>query len=151
MTLDPKLEAVVAFRAFRPEDMKMVSDTWLKSFRDSPWAGCVTNDQYFEVHYETLRQLFVRGARILVACSKGDADQILGWVCVEDVPGGAAVHYVYVKDCGVRRRGLAKELVRRALENKPPGRRFYTFRTRASASLFSDWQHAPEIVRRKAR
>lgn len=148
MKLDPKLEELVAFRPFRPEDMRCVCDNWLRGFRDSPWAGCVTNDQYFEVYSETLRQLFVRGTKILVACNKNDVDQILGWVAIEDVKGGVAVHFVYTKD-GFRRMGLASELVRRALADKDPGRRFYTFRTRASGYLFADWQHEPAIVRRK--
>lgn len=154
MRFDPKLEAVTAFRAFRPEDMKCVTDNWLKAFRDSPYAGCVTNDQYFDVHYETLRQLFTRGTKILVACNKDDVDQIIGWVAVEDVKGGVAVHFVYVKD-GFRKRGLGTELVRRAVDayctrnNVVSPRRFYTFRTRASSYLFRDWQHEPAIVRRK--
>ncbi len=150
MKLDPKLEALVAFRAFRPDDMRCVTSNWLKSFRDSPWAGCVSNDQYYDAYSETLRQLFVRGTKILVACNKDDADQIVGWIAIEDVKGGCAVHYVYVKD-GFRQGGLASELVRRALANKEPGRRFYTFRTRASSYLFSDWQHAREIACRQKR
>lgn len=147
--LSDLLAPITTFRPFRPSDLKCVVNNWLKAFRDSPWAGCVSNDQYYEVHHEVLRQLFNRGAKVLVACEAADPDQILGWVCIEDVPGGAAVHFVYVKE-GYRRKGLASELLERALEGKV-GRRFYTFRTRASSYLFAGWQHAPEIVRRKKR
>lgn len=149
MSLSPKIEPIVAFRPYRPSDQKCVVANWLDAFYHSPWAGVVTNDQYRDVYGETLRQILLRGARVLVACTKADPDQILGWVCVEDVPGGVAAHFVYVKE-GVRRNGLARELVKLATAEKD-GRRFYTFRTRASSYLFADWQFAPEIARRRKR
>ncbi len=149
-TLDPTIASIAEFRRAVPLDMKCVIDNWLKSYKTSPWAGVVTNDQYYDVHHETIRQLLARGAKLLVACNRTDPNQILGWICYEAVDGGDCVHFVYVKEtAGLRRRGIAAELVRQACSGS--GRRFYTFRTRAAGYLFADWQFAPEICRRKKR
>jgi GNAT superfamily N-acetyltransferase len=135
-----ELEAVTVFRPMVPDDVPFIKDSWLKSFRDSPWAGCVSNNMYTEVYNDTVEQLWGRGAEVWVACAAHDHAKILGWICVEAVPGGRATHYLYIKD-PYRRKGLASSLLEKF------GGRFYTFRTR-SAQYFK-LQHAPEIARRK--
>lgn len=147
-----ELAELVQFRPPVAGDVKCVLDNWLRAYRTSPWAGCVTNDQYFDVYHETIRQLLERGAKLVVACNKSDPDHVLGWSCWEPLDSGHVVHFVYVKE-GLRRRGLGKELVYRTCTANPQSSWFYTFRTRASGYLFGDsqWRFAPEIVRRKKR
>lgn len=144
--LNDDLARLVAYRELVPGDVALVNDTWSKSFRDSPWAGVIPNNMYHEVTRQTITGLMARGARFIVACRIDDPDQVLGWLCHEDVPGGSAVHYLFVKG-PYRRQGLASELLRR-LGTPPDARRFYTHRTRNSGH-FPGWTHAPEIARRK--
>lgn len=142
------LEKVVSFRAVEPGDISFILDSWIKSYRTSPWAGVVPNHKFFDVTHEVIEELLTRGAVLSVACATHDPTRILGWACTEHVTGGVACHYVYVKD-PFRRMGLATELLKRNVPQTTPDRKFYTFRTRAS-SYFRDWVHAPEIARRKS-
>lgn len=149
--LDPELHALVEFRSATADDMAFVLDSWLKSFRTSPWAGVIPNNLYHEVTQAAVNDLIVRGARIIVAGVRGKPDRILGWVCVEALKGDAAVcHYLYVKD-PYRRRGLGTHVLETglALLNVPQDcKKFHTFRTRLSAH-FPEWRHEPAIARRK--
>ena len=36
----------VSFRPMVPDDLPFVMDTWLKSWRKSPWAGIVPNNEF---------------------------------------------------------------------------------------------------------
>jgi len=145
MQFDPELASLTAFREPVPADIKFVGDSWLRSFRDSPWAGVVGNNDYFDTYHRTIEQLFARGAKLLVACQVNDPAHILGWICTEPVKGGTAVHYLFVKRW-YREKGLASELIRRSIADGQE--RFYTFRTRAS-QYFPGWRHVPAIARRK--
>lgn len=149
--MDAALAAVTDFRPARPSDVPFILDSWIKSFRESPWAGVVPNNQFYDVTRSAIEGLLERGARLVVACSKADPDQILGWSCTEKVRGGDAAHFVYVKD-PYRRRGLATELIQHGtpFTAQEGDRRFYTFRTRC-ASYFATrgWVHEPAIARRK--
>lgn len=145
-----KLDAsLVRFRPMLPDDVNFVKDSWLKSFRDSPWAGVVPNNLYTDTTNEAIEQLLARGAKVEVVSAAHDDNKILAWCCSEPVINGVAVHYVYVKD-PYRRKGLASALLERArgkAECERP-RCLYTFRTRP-AQYFRDWQHCPEVARRR--
>lgn len=142
--MSPELEKVVVFRPLEPGDVNFILDSWLKSYRDSDWAGVVPNHLYYQTMHESVEGLLARGAKIEVACARHDSTKILGWICSEIVKGGWCMHAVYVKD-PYRRLGLAKELITR---NETQGRRFYTFRTKCSG-YFAGLEYAPEIARRK--
>lgn len=148
--MDSSLQGVTTFRAARPSDVPFILDSWIKSFRESPWAGVVPNNQFYAVTREAIEGLLARGAKLTIACSRADEDQILGWTCLEPVRDGTACHFTYVKD-PYRKRGLATELLTHGTHSPQEGdRRFYTFRTRCS-SYFSrtGWVHEPAIARRK--
>ena len=148
--MDDALAEVTVFRDPVPADVPFILDSWIRSFRESPWAGCVPNNQFYDVTRSAIEGLLERGAKLVVACSRVDSDQILGWACTEKVRGGDAAHFVYVKD-PYRRRGLATELLNHGTANpQAQDRKFYTFRTRC-ASYFSrhGWVHEPAIARRK--
>lgn len=147
-TLNPELAELISLRTVEPGDMPFVWDSWLRSYRESPWAGVIPNNLYREVTQAVITELRARGAIITLAVRRDDPNEILGYVCHERVPGGVAVHYVFIKDA-VRRQGLASELLSHARLSWPQGtRKFYTFRTRA-ASYFPDWKHEPAIARRE--
>lgn len=144
--MDAALESVVRFRPMEPGDVNFVLDSWIRSYRESPWAGVVPNHRFFEVMHEAIEGLIARGTKVVVACAKTDTTRILGWVAYERLHDGVACHYVYVKD-PFRRRGLATELLKHATA-QVDARHFYTFRTRQSA-YFPGWQYEPAIARRK--
>ena len=140
----PELAKLVSFRPLEPGDVPFVMDSWLKSYRTSPWAGVVPNNRYFEVYGEAITGLLARGAKVHIACAGHDRTKILGWLCSEDVHGGQVIHYVYVKD-PYRRKGLGHSL----MELYAPNARFYTFRTRPGQYLTEGLSFAPEIGRRE--
>lgn len=142
--MSPSLAEIVAFRPMAPGDVNFVLDSWLRSYRESPWAGCTPNNVFFQVYHEAIEGLLARGAKVEVACAKHDPDKILGWICSEAVKGGSCVHFTYIKD-PYRRMGLATELIDR---NAQENRRFYTFRTKG-AEYCRCGQFSPEIARRK--
>lgn len=141
-----RLELPVEFRPVKPEDMSLVMDSWLKSFRGSPWAGVVTNHTYYDIYRVTIEQLLARGAKLLIAHVPGKPDMIMGYLCYEELKNDeTAVHYLYVKD-PYRRRQIAARLIKQVhKDNEKP--LFYTFKTSYSKHFRA--RHVPEIARRK--
>lgn len=132
-------------RPMKPEDAKFILSSWKRSWRVSPWAGTVRNDQVFDVVHSTIEGLVTRGARFTVAVHPA-TDRILGWACTERLGDGTAcVHYVYVKDAYVPLQ-IGKELVEQAPGTKPG---LYTHRHRQVVDACPGWRHAPEVARRK--
>lgn len=138
----------VTFRPARGDDVSFIFDSWLRSWRKSPWAGTIRNDMYFPTQRATIEGLVARGAQFEVACLTADQDKILGWICHEQSGPDAVVHYIYVKDPYLSL-GIAEQLVARIPGNKPG---FYTHRYRQVVDALgsnSGWRHAAEIGRRK--
>lgn len=140
----------VEFRPAYSGDFAFIFDSWLRSWRKSPWAGIIPNNMYFPVTRSTIEQLVGRGAQFEVACLAADPERILGWICHEQSGPDAVVHYIYVKDPYLPL-GIGEALVERASGNKPG---FYTFRYRQVVDACQPqgkdgWRHVPEIARRK--
>lgn len=125
----------------------IVIDTWLTSFRKSPWAGALPNNIYKPAYFESIRQLVSRGARVVCAVNPDKPDHVLGWLCFEQTSDGVpVVHYVFVKPL-YRKRGIARSLFD-AAGIDPSARFFYTFKTPA-ARYFPGGQYEPAIARRQ--
>lgn len=141
----------IIYRRATNEDISFIFDSWMRSWRKSPWAGVIPNNLYFPMTRSSIEQLVARGAEFEVACLAADPERILGWICHEKQLGPEAViHYVYVKDpyLGL---GIGEALVERA-PGKKPG--FYTYRYRQVVDACQPqgkdgWHHVPEIARRK--
>lgn len=130
-------------RSAKPEDMDFVMSNWKRSWRVSPWAGCIRNDEYYASISSTIEGLVARGAEILVAELGG---RLLGFICSEQLEDGACcVHYIYVKDPFIRM-GIGEKLVDAAPGSKPG---FFTFRYHQVCDACKGFKHAPEIARRK--
>lgn len=133
-------------RAAIPEDIPFILNSWKQSWRTSPWAGCLRNDEYFDATQSTIDGLIARGAQLLVATLGG---RILGWLCYELLPDGlCCIHYVYVKDF-VLKTGIEQDLLAEAKGRKPG---LYTHRYQQVANLCrgaDGWAHRPEVARRK--
>jgi hypothetical protein len=125
-----------------------VVESWLASYRASPWSGVVTNNLYDAVYGDTIRQLFERGALCWVAHHPDDENHIIGFLVTEYTRDGVpVVHYVFTKDYA-RRQGVARSLFA-AAGIDPKERFFYTFRT-GSARAFPGGRYEPAVARRKA-
>lgn len=143
----------IEYRGARADDIRFIFDSWLRSWRKSPWAGVIPNNLYFPLTRGTIEQLVARGATFTVACLAADPERILGWICHEQSGPEAVVHYLYVKDPYLSL-GIGDALIARIPGNKPG---FYTFRYRqvvdacqpARTKDREGWVHAPEIARRK--
>ncbi len=133
-------------RKAEADDFPLVLDSWIKSVRDSPWAGNVPNNMAMAVLQESLKQLMLRGAKVLVAANPDRPQQIVGWICAE--PGRESekvVHAVYTKR-PFRRLGIAKQLL--ASVGLSPTDPFpYTYRTLMSR-VFPNAKYLPGIQRR---
>jgi len=133
----------VEFRPVEPSEIGFVLDSWIKSYRQSDWAGVVPNHLFFSVMRETIGGLIARGAKLVGASVAG---RLLGYVCYEHKGEDTAVlHYVYVKD-PFRRKGLGKRLVSMAVGDRENC--LYTARTRHS-KFVARGAYAPEVARRK--
>lgn len=138
----------VQYRPAKPSDIPFVMDSWLNSWRVSPWAGCIPNNYYYKVTRAAIEQLIIRGAKLEIACKESDPDKILGWVCSELTGPDTVIHYLYVKE-GYLPFDIGAKLVERT-EGKKPG--FYTYRYRQVQDACpgdQGWRHEPSIARRK--
>lgn len=84
------MEAVHSVEPATPDEYACVIDYWVRNFRNSPWAGCIANDQYAIAARATARALIARGARATVVRRAG---RVAGFVVTE----GQCLHYLYVK------------------------------------------------------
>ena len=129
------------------DELPLVYDAWARSFRKSPWAGCVLNKDWDSVSRNTIGEILDRGARVVVAVqdltnSDGvvDARRVMGYSVSE--PREAVLHWLYVKDT-YRRLGIGRALLAetlRSFEPEVPSWE-YTHRTPSSERFFRACGH----------
>lgn len=126
----------------------VVVESWLGSYRTSPWSGVVPNNVFDAVYTEAIRQIIARGALVWIAHNTDNPDHVIGYLVSEFTRDGVpVVHFCFVKDWA-RRQGVARSLFEAAGIN-PKERFFYTFRT-GGAKAFPGGRYEPAIGRRKA-
>jgi len=141
--------AAIHTRRMRPEDLRLVIDSWLDSYRMSHMAGPIPMSMYDDVYRRVLRELVQRpDIVVIVAYEPGEEppNDIYGWICVERDAWTRAnvrenglwvekdvrleqplVHYVNVKQA-FRGHGVARALF--AAAGVDPERRWtHTFST----------------------
>jgi hypothetical protein len=141
----------VTYRMAKPSDVPFILDSWMKSWRTSPWAGTIRNDMYYEVQRSTIEGLIARGADFLLVTPASREDHILGWICYEHMDDMDVVHYIYVKDPYVKH-GYQHQLLGRTKRPTCPNRA-YTHAFRQVTQVCTKdvcWRHIPEIARRKS-
>lgn len=94
------------------DDWPFVTNSWLKSYRDSKFARRMRSSIYFEEHGSLVREALARDAA-LVACAANVPDEIVGWVCYRPSPAETplTIHYIYVPR-RYRRQGFANDLLK---------------------------------------
>lgn len=138
----------IKLREHKAEDLPLIFDSYLKSWRTQKAAGTIPNHLFFEVQRTLLEDLLGRGAVVRVAHPEGHPDLILGWVCGEVKEGKTVLHYLYVKDPYLEKNSglqLANVLVQ-SLPGEKPG--FITHLQRLKET--KEWRHTPEMARRKS-
>lgn len=136
------------------DEFALIYDSWSRSFRKSPWAGCVLNKDYETTSRNTIGEILDRGARVIVAVQdlEDGSRRVLGYSVSE--PDIATLHWLYVKDT-YRVPGLqvGSQLLAETLKAFPPARDVtyvYTHRTPASAKFLGhNWRHDPVSARVK--
>lgn len=100
----------VIVRDLEPDDVAFVTHSWLKSYRESPWARRMRNKTYFDEHHPIVTRMLVESTT-LVACMRDARSQIAGYLCGErPVNGRGKLHYVYTKG-PFRQFGVARTLL----------------------------------------
>jgi GNAT superfamily N-acetyltransferase len=145
MMSEKSLLDFVVFRSMYRADYNFVLSSWAHSFKGSPWAGVVPNNDWHASMKNIIDQLQTRGSEVVMAVADDDRDQIMGYVCYEkSLAGIPVIHYIFVKD-DFRREGLGTAL----LGVTGNGSLIYTFRTEDSQYLNKMGTHVPAIARRK--
>lgn len=129
------------------DELALVFDAWVKSFRKSPWAGTVRNDLWVTVQRATIKGILDRGAVVTVALAPivpgvHEARRVMGYAVTE--PGLEVLHWLYVKD-DYRRHGVGRALLNHMTDgwNRPR----YTHRTRFSSLLPKKFRWDPVPAR----
>ncbi len=134
-----------------PEEYPLIYDSWARSYKKSPWAGCVLNKDYDAVSRSTMGEILDRGARVIVAVQDLELGgrRVMGYSVSE--PAISTLHWLYVKDT-YRLPGLqlgTKLLEETVKEFRGTDWR-YTHRTPASSKfLGSRFRHDPVAARVK--
>lgn len=142
---NPVLDLYV-FRPVDPDEMNFVLDSWVESYKRSPWSGAVRNDKFPGVMKDTIGGLLARGAQ-LTAAVEPETNRVVGWICHERKGDECVVHFVYVR-AYARCMGLGRELVTRLGGTSV----FATHMTKQGQRLARKVgaRFAPEIARRLA-
>ena len=122
-------------------DLSFIFDTYLNTWRRSPYAGTIPNHLYFDTQRVTLEDLIARGAVLEVACPEEYPRLIQGWVCWELKDETPVLHYAYERP-GYHTHAFLID----GLPGSRPG--FVTHRL--NIKELRAWKHLPEIARRKS-
>lgn len=100
------------FRPAKDEDLNFIMDTWLKCARTiPPWPRIPNAAFYDSTHgYRAHVISTLKKAKVLVATSLDNDDEIYGYVCYEDTP--PTLHFIYVKggDKGSSMRSMKRKV-----------------------------------------
>ena len=134
-------------------DEKFIYNSWMKSFKNSFYAGTIPNDLYFDLYTQVLtRILSNEDTEVLVACDPRAEKIIWGYIVCESGFTRPALHWIYVKQ-PFRGFGVASLLVQSSIISGKQS--FYTFRVGdckalcAKGSLLENCRYNQSLIRRK--
>lgn len=130
--------AQVVLRPVRSDDVALITNSWLTSYRDSCHVWGVPDRSYYWCEHKVLEHLIPRSA-VVVACLEEDPNVILGWIAYEMAEDGVMVlHYLYVKK-HFRGMNIAKRLFQEVWKiEEEPGAVVFTSRTKHSWSIYTN-------------
>lgn len=93
MSEGPGLPVLV--RDYEPfSDEEFVFHSWLKTYRNSPFAEGIRSSLYYPSQHRVIEQIIARST-VLMAVSKEDGNHIFGYIVFEKDP--PVLHWMYVK------------------------------------------------------
>lgn len=91
-------------------DMDYIEATWLRAFvADGIGIGGMDREVLFRFHRQVIRRL-MRQHTTVVAYDPSDSRVILGFVCGDDYPSAAVIHFAYVRR-RLRLKGIARAMM----------------------------------------
>lgn len=120
------------------DELAFVFDSWSRSFRKSPYAGCVPNSMWESVSRASMNEIVDRGAQVRVATVDlpDGTRRVMGYIVAE--PQYKVIHWIYVKK-DYRRKGIGWNLIRAVAAGEGLRERLagwsYSHRTNASGWL----------------
>ncbi len=128
----------------QPEEYPLIFDTWARSFRKSPWAGCVPNHLWDQVSRACIGELLTRSRVIVAVKNLPEGRRVMGYSVSE--PG--VLHWLYVKN-DFRGLGIGRSLLE--LTTSGWDQYVYTHQTRASRKFLGTrfhWDPVPARIRK---
>lgn len=124
------------------EDLPFIFDSWLQTFRRSPFATGIPGPIYFQRQRARIVRLLLN-CSVLIAHARGSPEVILGYLVRDEK--APVLHYLYAKGA-MRRLGLGSVLIAAASLECPLE---YTHLTR-DGQLFAKqragWQYNPFLA-----
>lgn len=104
-----QLQNLVKYRNLKLNDINFIYSTWLKSYRQSPWAESMSNDIFFSQHKVLIDSIIARPtASVIVICNPEDEEQVYGYLVSE--ANLSILHFAYIK-YNYRKLGMMKSLL----------------------------------------
>jgi len=101
----------ILHRPMEPKDSSFIYSTWLKSYRQMPYAHNMSNDTFFYHHKQLIEKVLSKpNTTITMICESTDPDHLYGYSVVESYGAAHIIHYVYMKHA-YRKMGLTKDLL----------------------------------------
>lgn len=138
------LDGAVRIRKATEADVNFIFSCWLKSYRDSFFAQCISTTVYFSEHHKVVERL-LQSCDVWVACSDTDVGELYGFICGERVQGLLVIHYAYVKH-NFRWLGIGRKLLECFNYDGSTG--IYTHLTKNSRALSTKFGfvHSPYLA-----
>lgn len=112
------------------DEFPFIFDSWARSFRDSPYAGCIRNCDYDHVSRAGMAEIIDRAVVTVAVQDTPDGQRrIAGYAVYE--PDRKVLHYIYVKR-DFRGMGVGRSLRRLVCQDVDLKSWRYTYRTNAS-------------------
>lgn len=118
----------------------LIFDSWARSFRNSPWAGCVRNCDYHDVFRAAMSEIVDGGARVVVLVNPTEdgTRRVIGY-SVSD-PARKVIHWIYVKR-DWRGLGFGRAIRRQIVPDNERSGWVYTYRTDACSRFMRGMKH----------
>ena len=99
----------IALNTIDENTRNFVIDTWIRSYRKSPYSKGIPTQIYYPYQRAIIESL-IDQSQTLVASNINDEDQLIGYICFEKTTP-PILHYLYVKKI-FRRLGVAKQMLK---------------------------------------
>ena len=139
------METPILIRKAVAADVPFIFSNWLKSYRDSNFAHCISTTVYFTEHHRVVERL-LKSCDVYVACNEKDTSELYGFICAQQLEGILVIHFTYVKHI-YRMLGIGTMLLN-SLNHDASKASMYTHHTRPCKVLAPKFRlvHSPYLA-----